>query len=68
MPDTRGAWQALVHVMKHYPLDFRSLVSTALHSHPGYRNFVIRVKGERAEALVNERKAKCGDSLSVLII
>ena len=67
VPDTRDACQMLVHVLKDYCLDFRSLVSTALHSRPGYRDFVIRVKGEEAEALVKELKVKYGAGVSVLI-
>jgi acetoin utilization protein AcuB len=67
VPDTREAYQMLVHVIKDYSLDFRSLVSSALHSRPGYRDFVIRVKGESADALVKELKAKYGDSVSVLV-
>jgi acetoin utilization protein AcuB len=67
VPDTPDAYQMLVHVLKDYRLDFRSLVSTALHSRPGYREVVIRVKGESADALVTELKAKYGDSVSVLI-
>lgn len=67
VPDTRDACQMLVHVIKDYCLDFRSLVSCALHSHPGHRDFVIRVKGENAEALVSELKALYGDNVSVLV-
>ena len=67
VPDTRDACQMLVHVIKDYCLDFRSLVSTALHSRPGYRDFVIRVKGEDVETLVKELEAKYGDSVSVLV-
>src|SRR5574341_598395 len=67
VPDTRDACQMLVHVLKDYCLDFRSLVSTALHSRPGYRDFVIRVKGEDAGALVTELKAKYGAGVSVLV-
>ena len=67
VPDTADACQMLVHVLKDYCLDFRSLVSSALHSRPGHRDFVIRVKGQSAEALVKELKAKYGESVSVLV-
>ncbi|HYB73825.1 MAG TPA: CBS domain-containing protein [Candidatus Sulfotelmatobacter sp.] len=67
VPDTREAWQVLVHVIKDYSLDFRSLISSALHSRPGHRDFVIRVKGESADALAKELKAKYGESVSVLV-
>ena len=67
VPDTRDACQMLVHVLKDYCVDFRSLVSSALHSRPGYRDFVIRVKGEEAQALVKELKAKYSEGVSVLI-
>lgn len=67
VPDTPNACAMLVHVIKDYCLDFRSLVSCALHSRPGYRDFVIRVKGEDAESLVQELKAAYGESVSVLV-
>ena len=67
VPDTPEACQELVHVLRDFRLDFRSIVSTALHTRPGYRDFVIRVKGEQADALVKELKAKYGESVSVLI-
>jgi len=67
VPDTPEACQELVHVLRDFRLDFRSIISTALHTRPGYRDFVIRVKGEQADALVKELKAKYGESVSVLI-
>jgi len=67
VPDTPEACQELVHVLRDFHLDFRSIISTALHTRPGYRDFVIRVKGEQADALVKELKAKYGESVSVLI-
>jgi acetoin utilization protein AcuB len=67
VPDTPEACQELVHVLRDFRLDFRSIVSTALHTRPGYRDFVIRVKGEQADALVKELKAKYGESVSILI-
>lgn len=65
--DTPEAYQELVHVLRDFRLDFRSIVSTALHTRPGYRDFVIRVKGEEADALVQELKGKYGESVSVHI-
>jgi acetoin utilization protein AcuB len=67
VPDNPDACQELVHVLRDFRLDLRSLVTCALHTRPGYRDFVIRVKGEQAEALVGELKAKYGASVSVLI-
>jgi acetoin utilization protein AcuB len=67
VPDTPEACQELVHVLRDFRLDFRSIVSTALHTRPGYRDFVIRVKGEQADALVKELKAKYGEGVSVLV-
>jgi acetoin utilization protein AcuB len=67
VPDTPEACQELVHVLRDFRLDLRSLVTCALHTRPGYRDFVIRVKGEQADALVKELKAKYGDGVSVLV-
>jgi len=67
IPDSPEACQELVHVLRDFRLDFRSIVSTALHTRPGYRDFVIRVKGEQADALVKELKEKYGEGVSVLI-
>lgn len=67
MPDRPEACQELVHVLRDFRLDFRSIVSTALHTRPGFRDFVIRVKGEQADALVKELKAKYGEGVSVLV-
>ena len=67
VPDTPEACQELNHVLRDFRLDFRSIVSSALHTRPGYRDFVIRVKGEDANALVKELKAKYGDGVSVLV-
>ena len=64
--DSPEACQELVHVLRDFRLDFRSIVGTALHTRPGFRDFVIRVKGEQADALVKELKAKYGDGVSVL--
>ncbi len=65
VPDTPAACQELVHVLRDFRLDLRSMVTCALHTRPGYRDFVIRVKGEQAEALVKELKAKYGEGVSV---
>lgn len=67
VPDTPEVCQELARVLRDFRLDFRSIVSSALHTRPGYRDFVIRVKGEQAEALVEELKAKYGEGVSVLI-
>ncbi len=67
VPDTPQACQELVHVLRDFRLDLRSLVTCALRTRPGYRDFVIRVKGNQAEALVKELKAKYGESVSVLV-
>ena len=67
VPDTPTACQELVHVLRDFRLDFRSIVSSALHSRPGHRDFVIRVKGEQADALAKELKVKYGDGVSVLV-
>jgi acetoin utilization protein AcuB len=67
VPDTPEACQELVHVLRDFRLDLRSLVTCALHARPGYRDFVIRVKGEQADALVKELKAKYGEGVSVLV-
>ncbi len=65
--DTAEACQELGRVLRDFRLDFRSIVSSALHTRPGYRDFVIRVKGEQADALVKELKAKYGEGVSVLV-
>jgi acetoin utilization protein AcuB len=67
IPDSPEACQELVHVLRDFRLDFRSIVSTALHTRPGYRDFVIRVTGEQTDALVKELKEKYGEGVSVLI-
>jgi acetoin utilization protein AcuB len=67
VPDSPEACQELVHVLRDFRLDLRSLVTCALHARPGYRDFVIRVKGEQADALVKELKAKYGEGVSVLV-
>lgn len=67
VPDTAEACQELVHVLRDFRLDLRSLVTCPLRTRPGYRDCVIRVKGDQAEALVKELKAKYGAGVSVLI-
>ena len=67
VPDTPESCQELGRVLRDFRLDFRSIVSSALHTRPGYRDFVIRVKGEQADALVKELKAKYGEGVSVLV-
>ncbi len=67
VPDTPAACQELVHVLRDFRLDLRSMVTCALHTRPGYRDFVIRVKGEQADALVKELKEKYGEGVSVLV-
>ena len=67
VPDTPAACQDLVHVLRDFRLDLRSMVTCALHTRPGYRDFVIRVKGEQADALVKELKEKYGEGVSVLV-
>lgn len=54
-------------ILRDFRLDLRSLVTCALHTRPGYRDFVIRVKGEQADALVKELKAKYGEGVSILV-
>ncbi len=65
--DSPEACQELVHVLRDFRLDFRSIVSTALHTRPGFRDFIIRVRGEQADALVKELRAKYGEGVSVHI-
>ncbi len=67
VPDTPEACQELVRVLRDFPLNYRSLVTCALHTRPGYRDFVIRVKGEQADALIKQLKDKYGEGVSVLI-
>ena len=67
VPDNPEACQELVYVLRDFRLDLRSLVTCALHTRPGYRDFVIRVKGDQADALVKELQAKYGDGVSVLV-
>ncbi len=67
VPDSPEACQELVHVLRDFRLDLRSLVTCSLRTRPGYRDFVIRVKGEQVEALVKELKTKYGGSVSVLV-
>lgn len=67
VPDTPEVCQELARVLREFRLDFRSIVSSALHTRPGYRDFVIRVKGEQADALVAELRAKYGEGVSVLV-
>ena len=55
-------------MLRDFRLDLRSLVTCALHTRPGYRDFVIRVKGEGAEALVREIKAKYGEGVSISLL
>jgi acetoin utilization protein AcuB len=67
VPDTPEACQELVHVLQDYRLELRSLVTCALRVRSGYRDFVIRVKGEGAEALAQKLRAKYGEGVSVLV-
>lgn len=67
VPDSPQACQELAHVIRDHCQDLRSLVTCALHSRPGHRDFVIRVKGEQADALAWELKAKYGEGVSVLV-
>jgi acetoin utilization protein AcuB len=67
VPDTPEACQELVHVLQDYRLELRSLVACALRVRSGYRDFVIRVKGEGAEALAQKLRAKYGEGVSVLV-
>jgi len=67
VPDSPEATQTLVHLLRGLGLDLRSLVTCALHTRPGFRDFVIRVTGEGADALAKELRAKYGGSVSVLV-
>ncbi len=67
VPDSPEATQTLVHLLRELGLDLRSLVTCALPARPGFRDFVIRVRGEGTDALVKELRARYGDSVSVLV-
>jgi len=67
VPDTPEACQELVHVLQDYRLELRSLVTCALRIRSRYRDFVIRVKGEEADALAQKLRAKYGEGVSVLV-
>ena len=67
VPDRPEATQTVVHLLRDVGLDLRSLITCALHTRPGSRSFVIRVKGEGADALVKELRAKYGENVSVLV-
>jgi acetoin utilization protein AcuB len=67
VPDHPEATQTLVHLLHGLGLDLQSFVTCALHTRPGFRDFVVRVKGEGADALVEELRAKYGVSVSVLV-
>ena len=66
VPDRPEVWRELVQALQHFEIDVRSLLTCPVPTRPGYRDFVIRVKGERAEALAIELKAKYGKEVSVL--
>jgi acetoin utilization protein AcuB len=64
--DGPDACQQLAHLLHDHRMDLRSLVTCALHTRPGYREFVIRVRGDQADALAKEIKTKFGEGVSVL--
>jgi acetoin utilization protein AcuB len=65
--DSLEATQTLIRLVRALGLDLQSLVTCPLHTRPGFRDFIIRVKGERADALVKELRTKYGDQISVLV-
>ena len=67
MPDRPDAWRELVRFLQDFEMDVPSLMTYPLHARPGYRDVVIRVKGEQAEALAGGLKAKYGESVSILV-
>ncbi len=65
-PDGPEATQTLVHLLLDLGLDLRGMVSCARPTRPGFRDFVIRVRGAGVEALVKELRARYSDSVSLL--
>jgi acetoin utilization protein AcuB len=67
VPDSPQTCRELGRLIHDLRVDLRSLVTCALQARPGYRDVVVRVRGEQAEALVTELRTKYGAGLSVLV-
>jgi acetoin utilization protein AcuB len=65
VPDGPDACHQLGHLLHDHRMDLRSLLTCTLHTRPGYRDFVIRVKGEQAEALADEIRTRYGVGVNV---
>ena len=66
VPEGAQACEELAHLLHDHQMDIRSLLTCGIHTRPGFREFVIRVHGQRVGALVDELKVKFGESVSVI--
>jgi acetoin utilization protein AcuB len=67
VPDREEAYQEVIRLIHDLHLDVRSFVTCALRTRPGYRDLVVRVRGEGADALVKALQTKYGAGVSVLV-
>ena len=65
IPEGPGACGELAHLLHDHQMDIRSLLTCPIHGRPGYREFVLHVRGENVDALVRELQAKFGQSVTV---
>ncbi len=63
--DTPEICREVAQLLHDFPVDLRSLTTHALRARPGYRAFLVRVKGEQAPLLVAELQRKYGDAVRV---
>jgi acetoin utilization protein AcuB len=65
VPDDTPVYEKLVQLLHDHQLDIRSLVTCGIHTRPGFREIVIRVRGQHVDAMAHDLKAKFGQSVTV---
>ncbi len=63
--DTPEVCREVAQMLHDFPVDLRSLTTHALRARPGFRSFLIRVRGDQATMLAAELQRKYGEAVSV---
>ncbi len=65
-PDSPDLCREVAQSLHDFRIDLRSLATWALPAPPGYRGFVLRVRGDEVNRLIHSLRARFGEGVGVL--
>ncbi len=65
-PDSPEICREVAQTLHDFPIELRSLATWALPATAGFRSFVIRVRGQEVDRLIQTLRARYGEGMSVM--